>query len=130
MTYSLGTHFYTFFILVKDTLITHSCDPHTHTKEGILPKGKCFFLEYLHNRSNERSKVMVESFWNDKTVTFWRHEFSFFVFCPQLIQLQSYRRQRMLYFKGHLGLQNCCITEICSWRFCLRTSAGPVHYPT
>ena len=27
-----------------------------------------------------------------------------------MIQLQSYRRQRKLYFKGHLGLQNCFIT--------------------
>ena len=27
-----------------------------------------------------------------------------------MIQLQSYRRQRKLYFKGHLGLQNYFIT--------------------
>ena len=28
------------------------------------------------------------------------------VFFAQLIQFQSYKRQRTLYFKGHLGLQN------------------------
>ena len=43
---------------------------------------------------------------------------SFLPLCvPQLIQLQSNSRQRKLYFKGHLGLQNCFITEICSWHF-------------
>ena len=38
---------------------------------------------------------------------------------PQLIQLLSYRRQRTLYFKGHLGLENWFITDLCSWRFWL-----------
>ena len=33
---------------------------------------------------------------------------------PQLIQLQSYRRQRILYFKGQLGIQNSFKTDICS----------------
>ena len=36
---------------------------------------------------------------------------------PHLILLQSYTRQRMPYFKGHLGLWNCFIAEMSSWRF-------------
>ena len=46
-------------------------------------------------------------------------QIQFFCPCvyPLMIQLQSYERQRNLYFKGHLGLQNWFITGICSWRF-------------
>ena len=36
---------------------------------------------------------------------------------PHLIQLQSYNMPRKLYFKEHLGLHNCFITEIYSWNF-------------
>ena len=36
---------------------------------------------------------------------------------PHLIQLQSYNMPRKLYFKEHLGLHNCFITEIYSWHF-------------
>ena len=48
---------------------------------------------------------------------------------PQLIQLQSNSRQRRLYFKGHLGLKNCFITEICSWHFWLKLQEGPSVTP-
>ena len=46
---------------------------------------------------------------------------------PQLIQLLSYRRQRTMYFKGHLGLENCCISvpDVFVTRSCRQGS-----YPT
>ena len=37
---------------------------------------------------------------------------------PQADTAPFLQRQRKLYFKAQLGLQNCFITEICSWRFC------------
>ena len=55
--------------------------------------------------------------------------FFFFFFCcpyvyPLMIQLQSYRRQRKLYFKGHLGLQNCFITGFVPGIFVVFCTAG------
>ena len=59
--------------------------------------------------------------------------FGNFFFCPcvypLMIQLQSYKRQRTLYFKGHLGLQNCFITDICSWQFLNELQAEPSVTP-
>ena len=39
------------------------------------------------------------------------------------------KRQSKLYFKGHLGLQNCFITDICSWHFSIKLQAGPSVTP-
>ena len=44
---------------------------------------------------------------------------------PLMIQLRSYSRQRKLYFKGHLGLQNCFITDVCSWHFSIQLQVEP-----
>ena len=68
-------------------------------------------------RKEARISVVVKSDNCAKVI-----EPSIYYFLPlsvplQLIQLQSYKRQRTLYFKRHLGLHNCFITDIFSWHF-------------
>ena len=62
------------------------------------------------------------------------HVFFFYflpLFVPPADTVPILQRQRMLYFKGHLGLQNCCITDICSWQFLwfFNCMAGPSSNP-
>ena len=56
-----------------------------------------------------------------------------YIFCPVvyplMIRLLSYRRHKIPYFKGHLGLQNWCITDICSWQFYFNCKAEPSVTP-
>ena len=82
--------------------------------------------------SETRLGYLLLSFGEITKIVKWSGDF-WTVFCPyvypQLIQLQSYNRQRKLYFKVHLGLQNCFITEICSWHFWLILQTGPSVTP-
>ena len=46
---------------------------------------------------------------------------------PQLIQIQSYIRQRM-YFKGHCGLLNWCITVLLYMAFCFFVTSSFLNW--